>query len=93
MGSAGTRVTIQWVVGAHVSRVRCHYTASCPQVHCADARGGLLPDSRCRHLGRPVSEEFCSEAACPEHSGGWLVGAWGQVSVPTIYCIMSLVTL
>ena len=46
-------------------------------MHCADARGGLLPDSRCRHLGRPVSEEFCSEAACPEHSGGWLVGAWG----------------
>ena len=51
----------------------------CDQVHCADVTGGgLLPDARCDHLSRPVSEEFCEAGACV--SDQWLVGEWGPVS-------------
>ena len=49
-----------------------------PQVHCADVTGGgLLPDARCDHLSRPVSEEFCEAGACVRDT--WLVGEWGPV--------------
>ena len=51
---------------------------SIPQVHCADVSGGgLLPDPRCEHLSRPVSEEFCEAGACVRDA--WLTGEWGPV--------------
>ena len=49
------------------------------QVHCADiTRGGLLPDSRCSHLSRPRSEDFCDAGPCV--ADVWLVGQWGPVT-------------
>ena len=44
--------------------------------------GGLLPDSRCDHLARPVSEEFCEAGACVRDA--WLKGEWGPVSTRRI---------
>jgi len=48
------------------------------RVHCVDKRGGLLPDSRCEHLSRPVSEEFCSLGPCVNNK--WLLSDWDSCS-------------
>ena len=62
-----------------------HYTWF--QIHCADVTGGgLLPDARCDHLTRPVSEEFCEAGACVQDT--WLVGEWGPVSDLMLILIM-----
>ena len=57
------------------------------KVHCADVTGGgLLPDARCDHLTRPVSEEFCEAGACVQDT--WLVGEWGPVRELMLIMIM-----
>lgn len=47
-------------------------------MHCVDVvRGGLLPDTRCQHLSRPGSEQYCDSGPCVMDV--WMVGQWGMV--------------